>query len=226
MYRLWPVLWLLASICFEFRIFPRLLFWMELVLQSIQKIMQSTIIKIDGIGPVRFERSRRARHLNISVRPKAVVRVAVPLRVSLEIAEKFVRSKEGWVKKQLTKIKQLEVEHRSRFGTLTPLKPNEAREKLEQRIESLARQHGFIYNKVSIRNQKTRWGSCSVRNNISLNMKLVLLPDELIDYVILHELVHTRIKSHSRQFWTELNRYVLDAKKTAAKLREISMAFL
>ncbi|MFC2065463.1 M48 family metallopeptidase [Chloroflexota bacterium] len=62
----------------------------------------------------------------------------------------------------------------------------------------MAVQHSFTYNRVTIRNQKTRWGSCSHKNNISLNMKLVLLPEDLVGYVILYELVHTKI--HSIQF--------------------------
>jgi len=68
--------------------------------------------------------------------------------------------------------------------------------------------HDFRFNKVSIRNQKTKWGSCSAGNNISLNMNLARLPEELRDYVILHELVHTRIKNHSREFWALLDEFV------------------
>ena len=64
----------------------------------------------------------------------------------------------------------------------------EAKVKLGKRLSELAKEHKFQYNKVSIRNQRTRWGSCSSKNNISLNMKLLHLPDQLIDYILLHEL--------------------------------------
>jgi predicted metal-dependent hydrolase len=70
-----------------------------------------------------------------------------------------------------------------------------------------------------VKNQKTRWGSCSEKNNINLNVNLVLLPDELIDYAILHELVHTRVKNHSKRFWAELDKLVGDAKKNDKKLK-------
>jgi hypothetical protein len=83
-----------------------------------------------------------------------------------------------------------------------------ARTALIGRLDELAELHDFRFNKVSIRNQKTKWGSCSARNNISLNMNLARLPAELTDYVILHELVHTRIKNHSKEFWGELDVYV------------------
>jgi predicted metal-dependent hydrolase len=75
-------------------------------------------------------------------------------------------------------------------------------------LEELAKIHSIKYTRASIRNQKTKWGSCSAKNNISLNINLVRLPDELRDYVILHELVHTRFKNHSKMFWAELDRFV------------------
>ena len=86
--------------------------------------------------------------------------------------------------------------------------------------------HGFDYKKVFIRNQKTRWGSCSVENNIYLNVKLLMLPEELTDYVILHELVHTRIKNHSKDFWRELSKYVRDTRGMEHQLKEYGLGFL
>jgi predicted metal-dependent hydrolase len=78
--------------------------------------------------------------------------------------------------------------------------------------------HGFAYNRVFIKNQKTRWGSCSNKNNINLNINLVRLPQELIDYTILHELVHTRIKNHSSKFWDQMDVLLGDARKIDKKL--------
>ncbi len=76
---------------------------------------------------------------------------------------------------------------------------------LPPRLEELASQHGFRYNKVTIRDNRRNWGSCSSANNISLNMQMMKLPDELIDYILLHELVHTEIKDHSARFWKKLD---------------------
>ena len=91
---------------------------------------------------------------------------------------------------------------------------------LTERLKYLAEKHGYTYNRVFIGNQKTRWGSCSSKNNISLNMKLVLLPDELMDYVILHELVHTHRKDHGKAFWAEMDKLVVDGKKMTSRLRK------
>ncbi|MBN8705081.1 MAG: M48 family metallopeptidase [Bacteroidetes bacterium] len=80
----------------------------------------------------------------------------------------------------------------------------EARHFLPKRTEELARLHGFSYTKTGIRNSKTRWGSCSAKNSISLSLHLMRLPDYLIDHVILHELTHTIHKNHGDKFWKKL----------------------
>lgn len=81
----------------------------------------------------------------------------------------------------------------------------EAKKLLPPKLAGLAEKHGFQYQKVTIRNNKRNWGSCSSKNNISLNLQMMKLPDELIDYILLHELVHTEIKNHGAKFWEKLN---------------------
>lgn len=81
----------------------------------------------------------------------------------------------------------------------------EAKRLLPVRLTELARKHGFDFNKVTIRNNRRNWGSCSSRNNISLNLQMMKLPVELIDYILIHELVHTEIKNHGATFWERLN---------------------
>mgnify|MGYP001471412710 CR=1 FL=1 len=103
---------------------------------------------------------------------------------------------------------------------LPKIDKKEAREKLGKRLSELAQKYDFKYNKLSVRSQKTRWGSCSSKNNISLNMKLLHLPDQLIDYILLHELVHTRVKNHSINFWNELETVVPNAQTVDKQLRE------
>lgn len=94
----------------------------------------------------------------------------------------------------------------------------EAKKYLPQRVDRLACLHKFNYNNVFIKNTKSRWGSCSAVNNINLNLHLVLLPEHLSDYVILHELVHTVEKNHGKQFWQTLNQLTGDAKKLRKEL--------
>ena len=187
---------------------------------------ESITIEIEGIGPVLFQHSQRAKHLNITVSPSKGVRVAVPYRFSFQKAERVVHSRASWIRKQLTKMERLKQKHDILLEESAHLNKLQARKKLINRLNELAEWHGYNYNRVFIRKQRTRWGSCSSRNNISLNIKLALLPEELMNYVILHELVHTRLKNHSQDFWAELNSLVGDAKKLSARLKEYGLTLL
>ena len=173
--------------------------------------MTCKIITITGVGEVLLERSRRARHINISLRPFKGVRVAVPRGVSYARAEAVTRSRMDWIKRHIKRMGAVE-KAATEFRESDPIDREMARRQLAGRLTELAQQHGFEYNRVFIRNQKTRWGSCSAKNNINLNLNLVRLPHELIDYILLHELVHTRVKNHGIRFWNELNTLMDDAK--------------
>lgn len=95
----------------------------------------------------------------------------------------------------------------------------EARALLPKRLNELAEQHGFSYSSVSIKQLKSRWGSCSNHQDIALNCYLMQLPWELIDYVLLHELVHTRIMAHGPKFWGELGKYVPNLSEKRKQMR-------
>lgn len=95
----------------------------------------------------------------------------------------------------------------------------EAKSYLPERVATLSRQTGLRCGKVSVRNARTRWGSCSVNNDISLSLHLMKLPDRLIDYIILHELSHTRHKNHGPRFHALLNR--LCGGEEAARRKEL-----
>ena len=183
--------------------------------------MGAKTIHIENLGPVLLEKSSRAKHINISIKPPAKIRVAVPRGVSYEKAESVARSKTNWIKKHLNRISKI-IEQNNH---LEPIDKEYARSYLINRIEELASQHGLKYNKVYIKNQKTRWGSCSKKNNINLNMKLLSLPKELSDYVILHELVHTKVKSHAPEFWMMLDKHTGDAKGFHKKLKKYGLSY-
>jgi len=189
-------------------------------------MFQKKTIKIKGIGPVLFASSKKARRLNISVRPFKRVRVAVPKGVSLKKAEQFLHSRTEWIRKHTIEMKRLEKLHEDVPAKLVRIDRKEAGKILVARLDALAEKHGFTYNRVFVRNQKTRWGSCSAENNISLNVKLLLLPEKLMDFIILHELVHTRVKNHSKRFRTELLKIEPAAKALDSELKEKSIVLL
>ena len=96
----------------------------------------------------------------------------------------------------------------------------EAKNYLPSRLEFLAKKYGFNYKAVALRNQKTRFGSCSYQNNINLNINLMNYNFDCIDYVLIHELVHTKIKNHSKIFWEEVEKYCPNYKQLRKTLKQ------
>jgi predicted metal-dependent hydrolase len=170
--------------------------------------MSITIIDVPSLGPVVFSQSKRAKRISILIRPFKPVRIAFPQRISIRKAKKYLNKNLSWAKENLEYVRKIEKEHKTTLNNKPKLSKTKAKMILRNRLQELASLHGFKYNKVFIRNQKTRWGSCSNLNNINLNISLVTLTEELMDYVILHELVHTEIKNHSKNYWSRLNEYV------------------
>lgn len=105
-----------------------------------------------------------------------------------------------------------EVQKAARSASIRALR-KEAEHLLPQRLRDLARQTGFSYQNVGIKQLKSRWGSCSADQKITLNLFLMQLPWHLIDYVLLHELTHTKIMQHGAPFWAELQRHAPGAKQ-------------
>ena len=95
-----------------------------------------------------------------------------------------------------------------------------AAHELPLRVGELARRHGFTVNRVTVRNQRTRWGSCSRRGTLSLNWRLVQAPGHVRDYIILHELAHLRQMNHSNRFWREVERLCPDYRTAERWLKQ------
>lgn len=171
--------------------------------------------QIADIGLIAVESSDRARYTRITLKRDGTVKLTVPRIVSLDQARQFLDSRLGWIRRHRRDFRRLEE---------MPIAGRaQAHRLLVGRLRELAERHGFQFNRVSVKNQRTLWGSCSTRNNINLNVNLLRLPEELRDYVILHELVHTRHKNHSRAFWSDLDRFVGDAKGLQRHLRKFRL---
>lgn len=176
-------------------------------------------VDIEGIGEVLVERSAKARRLSITVRPSRV-RVAVPAGIPLSRGRDFAIEKKDWIRHHLERVEWLCRAHDQECGHIPPL-PDipSARRKIVERLEELSTIHALPYRGVSVRSQRTRWGSCSVHGRISLNINLARLPERLMDYVILHELLHTRIRGHGKEFWKALDALVGDARAMRGEIQ-------
>ncbi len=167
---------------------------------------------------VEFFRSPRARRLALRVRADGTIRVTLPRRASIRDGRKFILEKQRWIIRQLRLQAARQQTCREWLAQIPACGPTEARNRITRRLEELAARHGFTYGRVTFRTQKSRWGSCSARNNLSLNLKLALLPERLLDLVLLHELVHTEIKNHGPAFHARLEEVLPGARRLDREL--------
>ncbi len=150
-----------------------------------------------------FVRHPRARRYIVSVRQDGVVRVTLPRRGSKREAEAFAASQEAWIAAQLRRLANRRAGRTAPAPTPADLRDAQARARrdLPPRLLELAANHGLSVARVSIRNQRSRWGSCSRAGHICLNWRLIQMPAWIRDYVMIHEIMHLKRMDHSRKFW-------------------------
>ncbi len=162
------------------------------------------------IGAIEVVRSTRARRISIRIRRDGGVQLVCPQRTALRLAWEFLESKIEWIRRAQARVT-------ARIAVAPPLPPDEARARTESlrraaradlpaRLDRLSALSGLPHNGVTLRAMRTRWGSCSSRNTISLNIYLMELPEHLRDFVLLHELCHTVHHDHSARFHALLDR--------------------
>lgn len=160
------------------------------------------------LGRIECVRSLRARSIRLVVRPNGTLRLSYPLFSSRRCAIAFAESKAEWVAATRQRLR----ERIANYPTTTPADVErlrcEARKYIPATIARLAQMHGFGYGKVRISSAHTRWGSCSGSNNISISLFVMLLPEHLREFIILHELCHTRHHNHSSAFHSLLDSLV------------------
>ena len=143
-----------------------------------------------------YVRHKRARRYLLRVDADGRVRVTIPRGGSQRVADAFAQRHADWIARQRRRLTQpaIDVEQRRELRA-------RARRELPPRLLALAQQHDLVVTRVSIRNQRTRWGSCGRDGHISLNWRLLLMPPHVCDYVLLHELMHLRRMDHSPAYW-------------------------
>jgi predicted metal-dependent hydrolase len=178
-------------------------------------------LPFDAAPDVVFVRHARARRYLIRVRQDGVVRVTVPRWGSKREAKAFADRERAWIEKQLQRVAR----ERSRPRP-EPLDPeaeralrSRAKQDLPPRLLALAAQHGLTVTRITIRNQRSRWGSCARSGHICLNWRLVMMPDFVRDYVMIHELMHLERMDHSPAFWKLVQAACPEYKDARAWLR-------
>lgn len=174
--------------------------------------------------PYRVIRSNR-KTIAIQICANGEVLVRCPRRMGAEAIRAFVESKSGWLEKHLA--------NRDAAPKLPAFTDEEIRELAQQaqkiipeRAAYFAPLVGVTYSQIAIRNQRSRWGSCSGKGNLNFNCLLMLAPAEVLDYVVVHELCHRKEMNHSKQFWAEVARVLPDYKARRTWLKENGAALI
>lgn len=178
---------------------------------------------------VKIIRSNR-KTLAIQINPDLSVTVRAPMYAPQSDIERILIEKESWIQKHIEKIREQEAKKKeiqgesveSEYLTNEEIKKlaDKALQHIPKRVSYYAKQIGVTYGKITIRNQKTRWGSCSGKGNLNFNCLLMLTPPEVIDYVIVHELCHRKEMNHSGAFRAEVEKVIPDYKEQVKWLKE------
>jgi len=181
--------------------------------------------------PINFVSSSRSRRVSIVINSSTEVTVRVPFGLSERRAKEFVEAKRDWIERTVAKMRKREEKYRDTIrlpkgnrGDLLRYRAEVGR-LVRERLEFFNREvYGgrFAWKRVTIRNTKTRWGSCSKRTNLNFSYRIVLLPKELADYLVVHELCHLGEFNHSKKFWDLVAVAVPDFKRLRKELRRIS----
>ena len=167
--------------------------------------------------PYKVIRSNR-KTIAIQIMPDGSVVVRSPKRMRVDEVRKFVNSKSTWIEKHLTNRVPRNEEK------LTDSELKELRERtrilVTERVRYFAPLVDVTYNQIAIRAQRTRWGSCSSKGNLNFNCLLGLVPSEVLDYVVVHELCHRKELNHSDRFWNEVSRILPDYKARKQWLKD------
>jgi hypothetical protein len=206
--------------------------------------MEKTKIEIDGqIYDIEIYRSIR-RTISLEVCEDGI-KLRIPRRLSDTERDLFLEKHVGWLKKKLKARNYLKnnfedenkfennendmniAENQPRksnfppYDLLTSKEKSVIRQTFEERVAYHAQIMGITYGRISVRDQKTRWGSCSSKGNLNFNYRLYYMPQHLMDYVIIHELSHRRQMNHSKLFWAEVQKYCPNYKKCVNELKNV-----
>lgn len=178
---------------------------------------------------VEIIRSKR-RSMAIQIRTDGSVVVRVPMHASDRAIKRFVSAHARWIadnRGQMFECRKKLADNPydiPAWESLSAADKKIAKQKIMEHVDYYARRMEIDYGSISMRNQKSRWGSCSSKGNFNFNYRLAYLPEELLDYVVVHELAHRRHMDHSAAFWEEVETYYPAYKKCRQMLNDILLA--
>jgi Predicted metal-dependent hydrolase len=175
---------------------------------------------------IQIIRSKR-KTVSLQVKSSDEIVVRAPLRMSVKDINEFVDSHTDWLEKSIKKMAEREENLSEKYNEIETLTFDEVKKLADEAckvIPEIAAHYagivGVSYGRITIRNQRTRWGSCSSKGNLNFNVALMLAPKEVMDYVVVHELCHRLEMNHSPRFWKEVGRVIPDYKNMEKWLKD------
>lgn len=169
----------------------------------------------------KLKRSKRAKRMRLAVYCDGAVVVTSPFGVQQPLIEKFLTDKKQWVRDKIQFFKSVDSKAIRTFSHRDYLENKDgALALVHERVRFYNKVYGFSFNKIFIKNQKTRWGSCSKKGNLNFHYKIAFMPEKFLDYVVVHELCHLKEFNHSKNFWALVKESLpnyLDIKKEFRK---------
>ncbi len=194
------------------------------MLLSQNSVNQKVIILLGESFTYTHNVNTRLRSMRLAIHHDGRIIITTGKRVSDEVIQSFLKEKSLWIKDKVTYFKN------NPKTSLTP-KTNEevffykkkALEIVKERLVHFNVYYNYVYGKVTIKDTKGRWGSCSSKGNLNFNYKIALLPPELADYVVVHELCHLKEMNHGEKFWTLVEKQIQHYKKLRTELKKYSL---
>lgn len=163
------------------------------------------------------------KSIAIQIKPNGTVILRAPYGVPKKEINRILEEKRSWIEEHLQEV----VKHREQQRAVPEISKEEINELanralkyIPERVKYFAPIVGVNYSRITIRNQKTRWGSCSTKGGLNFNCLLMLMPPEVIDYVVVHELCHRKEMNHSPAFWAEVEKVLPDYKVAKKWLKD------
>lgn len=169
------------------------------------------------------QKPSRGRTVRLTIRPGVGLVVARPTGASDEYITNFILEKSQWILRHIDKYTAMQVPPRSRRGVYYRTNRTIALAIATAKCEQWNAIYGFTYHTITIRNQRTRWGSCSSRGNLNFNVRIADLPEPLQDYLVVHELCHLGEMNHSPAFWKLVERTIPDYRVRRRELRALAL---
>jgi predicted metal-dependent hydrolase len=189
--------------------------------------MKKRIVLHEKLFEYTLRVSERARRMRLAVYCDGSFVVTAPVAMDMSLVERFIAQKSRWILDKIDYFKNTAANILPKSTRRDYLANKDAALSLaKERIERFNQIFCFTFNRINIKDQKTRWGSCSRRGNLNFNYKIVHLPERLADYIVVHELCHLKEFNHSQKFWNLVAKVMPDYLELRSELKRNKISYL